>query len=418
MPIELEIAVVDEERQRCLYCGRQTPKGRKGEHILPAAIGGALTLNAVKRNRVCQPCNNTALSRIDEELCARSFLSAIASRVLDKPLWQAWDVDEPGRHQLVEANAIWRPDGSLSALKTYPQVTFELDGPEVRGDAPDFREFGLEHSSKSLIQAVRNCYARHRNGKKAIHFQRVRSDIVPETCRLSPRVFTRNTIRDVARNVRDESFILRYATQRDKLFALQSLHDLSRLQLRSWSNLPGSREPPIAFFFDAGDTMRALMKIGLNLLAAFCDDTPVTFDSFRDAIRVIRDEHGPVHPRVLRANGFIAANDIHNATGNESEHSFQIYHQGGVWFVHASFFGGLCGSLVRVPGPNREKWQCLNIIAPIHSTEWIVEKSPIFPAVKLPIVRWADGGNVVPSLQLENKGSQLIIEYSIRRKQA
>jgi 5-methylcytosine-specific restriction endonuclease McrA len=80
--------VIVEARHLCLYCGEPTNKGRKGEHIVPEAIGGALTLNDVSSRVVCQKCNSGVLSVLDKELCSRSYLSAIASQVIDAHLWQ------------------------------------------------------------------------------------------------------------------------------------------------------------------------------------------------------------------------------------------------------------------------------------------------------------------------------------------
>src|SRR5262245_9241439 len=67
-------------KRPCLYCGEPTGRGRKGEHIVPEAIGGALTLNDVSTRAVCPKCNSGVLAQLDRELCSRSFLSAIASK--------------------------------------------------------------------------------------------------------------------------------------------------------------------------------------------------------------------------------------------------------------------------------------------------------------------------------------------------
>ena len=75
----------------CMYCGTPTGKGNRGEHIIPTALGGALSLNDQGDKRVCAKCNNGVLSQIDRELCSRSYLSVVASQELASHLWQTWD---------------------------------------------------------------------------------------------------------------------------------------------------------------------------------------------------------------------------------------------------------------------------------------------------------------------------------------
>ena len=56
-------------RKPCVYCGGEVRGVSKGEHVIPKALGAALTMNTV-----CKDCNN-AFSDIDKELCSRSLLS-------------------------------------------------------------------------------------------------------------------------------------------------------------------------------------------------------------------------------------------------------------------------------------------------------------------------------------------------------
>ena len=71
-----------------MYCGEHTKGVKKGEHLIPDAIGGTLSTKDV-----CDQCNNL-LSDIDRELCSRSPLSFVAAKEIDGHVWQAWDVDE------------------------------------------------------------------------------------------------------------------------------------------------------------------------------------------------------------------------------------------------------------------------------------------------------------------------------------
>jgi len=159
--------VILKVKRVCLYCGEPTKRGRKGEHVVPAAIGGALTLNDVSNRAVCPKCNAGVLSQLDKELCSRSYLSVIASREIGAHLWQAWDVDHESNNLLVEARPAWAADETLNSLVCYPQITLERSGPGVRGDSQEFRQFGEEDATKVLFQAVRHCFRSIVQAKKA-----------------------------------------------------------------------------------------------------------------------------------------------------------------------------------------------------------------------------------------------------------
>ena len=111
-------------------------RGDKGEHIVPEAIGCTLTLNDFPGHLVCRHCNCGLFSRLDNELCRRSYLSIIASQELGTPIWQSWDVDHAGGNQLIEARPVWT-NGKLTDLITCPQITFGSGTPEYRGDADE-----------------------------------------------------------------------------------------------------------------------------------------------------------------------------------------------------------------------------------------------------------------------------------------
>jgi HNH endonuclease len=191
-------------KYECLYCGEPTRRGRRtqGEHIIPEAIGGALTLNGVSDRRVCTDCNTGVLSQIDNELCRRSILSVVASYEIDSRVWQAWDIDHEAKDLLLEARPLWGNGGKLRSLALYPQLTFEQSGPDIRGDREEFRDFGMGDSAKVLFKAIRHCYGRHRSGdKRALFFE----PICPETVReyrFAPRMFTPHSIQEAAQRLK------------------------------------------------------------------------------------------------------------------------------------------------------------------------------------------------------------------------
>lgn len=410
--------VMSTAKHRCIYCGEPAKRGRKGEHVVPEAIGGALTLNDVPNRVVCPTCNSGILSHLDRELCSRSYLSVIASREIGAHLWQAWDVDHESRNLLVEARPAWASDFSLSSLVCYPQITFERRGPEARGDSEEFQQFGQPDATRVLFQAVRHCFGRYRDGEKgALNLERVRSGVIRDGYRLAPRIFTPHPIGEVARNVRRQSFVLRFVYEEDKHFALQTLPNLNDgRQLGKWVHKLGSRYPTICFFFDVGDTMRALMKLGLNLIASHCPNTPVNNDSFASSIRIIRGAAGQIPPRVLDSNGFVRPEDVEQIKGPKSTHSFRLVHMDGKWHVYSSFFGGQLASYVRVPGPNHEDWVCADIVAPLGSKKWDVQTSRILRYAKRPRVEWNNSRTLLPSIKFHRTVSSVSVELVKKKR--
>lgn len=405
------------DERHCLYCGSPTKRGRRGEHLIPEAIGGALTLNDVSDRVVCARCNNGVLSQLDKELCSRSYLSAVASQQIDAHLWQAWDVDHEAKNLLVEDRPLWMTDGALHSLVCFPQVVSDRKGPHARGDFEECCEFGREDYSPVLFQAVRHCFGRYRSGEKgALHFERVRSDIERGGYRLPPRIFTRASISAVAQNIRKQSFVLRFGSEEDMGLVLDSLPNLGNSrQLNKWAIMLGTYSPTISFFFDVGETMRALMKLGLNLIAAFCPNTPVNHRSFADPIEVIRGEV-QIPARVVSANGFVHAEDIHAISAPGNAHSFRLAHVDDQWHVFSSFFGGRIGTHIRVPGPNHEEWKSADIVAPLRSKNSEVSTSPILPFMKNPRVAWRNASVITPSFKLRNSESSLVVGRVKKKK--
>lgn len=190
----------------CIYCGGNVGRVRKGEHVIPAAIGGALTIKTV-----CQACNNS-FSRIDEELCSRSVLSMVASQELDSHLWQVWDVDHAAGNLFLEAS----PDWSAKSFKLYPQVVFERNGPQIRGDYQEMIRFGNEAFQQVLVKGMLRACGRFKAGlPRWLH--RERMPLNPDLARqyrLPPRIFVRHSITELANLEPEQESIIR-STLRD-----------------------------------------------------------------------------------------------------------------------------------------------------------------------------------------------------------
>ena len=394
----------------CIYCGGKVTKERRGEHIVPEAIGGELTLKEKAGKSVCGRCNNEILSVLDSELCRRSHLSLIASQEIDSSLWQVWDIDHSARELLVEARPEWE-DGELRSLFNYPQMIFETAGPQIRGDADEMERFGKDGVLNVVIRAVYSAFERYNAGKtRVFHFERVRTDLSSRGYRLPPRVYSRHSIVEIAEDIQGQSFVFRYLTEADRRFALRAMSQLdlgNKKQFNRSALYLGSRVPSVSVFFDLGLTVRAMMKIAFNLLAAHCTNTIVNRDTFPQVTRLIRGEQPPT-PRHIAGNGFVHAEDVEDLA-RPGCHCFRITSLENEWVVYMSFFGGRIGGTVSFPGPNQEEWNTMEIVAPLHSKEWTATPSRLFQPLKVR-VEWSKHEAITPSLKLQYAQTRMLVE--------
>lgn len=395
----------------CIYCAGEVRNVRKGEHVIPACIGGTRTISQLCRGRfVCNKCNNGRLSQLDSELCLRSPLSIIAAREIGGFLWQSWDVDHSANNLLLEA----RPDFAGQAMVVFPQMIFEESGPELRGDSEEMQRFGHENFSRVFIRRMREAFhACHRGKKGRIHTKRIPDGLRwGESFRYPPRVFSRKPIDQFLEGM---SFDLHYAFSQDKRFALDQLRDWSAAKtFRRFDVQIGSKSPSIRCTYDLGMTWCALAKLSLNLVAAFCPNTPVDRTSFFPFVRAIMGET-PVVPELLASNGFVHAADA-QPMKVAGAHAFRLLHVDGWWTVYSCFFGGSIAARMRFPGESREPWRYADITAPINSKDWTVAHGKILPLVRAPRVEWLDPGQIIPSVGMVNVHWEARLEASPRKR--
>jgi hypothetical protein len=396
--------------RKCMYCGGNVTKEKRGEHIVPAAIGGELTLKEAAGKSVCPKCNNEVLSVLDTELCRRSHLSVIASQEIDSRLWQAWDIDHSARELLVEARPEWK-DGELRQLFNYPQMIFETAGPQIRGDAEEMERIGKDKVLNVMIRAVYSAFERYNAGKKRVlHFERVRTDLSSRGYRLPPRVYSPHSFAEIGEDIHGQSFVMRYLTESDRHFALRSMSQLdvgNKKQFNRSALYLGSRVPSISTYFDLGLTVRAMMKIAVNLLAAYCTNTAVNCDTFPQVTRLILGEQHP-NPFLIAGNGFVHAEDVEELA-RPGCHSFRLTRLESEWIVYMSFFGGRIGGAVSFPGPTQEEWNTMEIVAPIHSKVWRVTKSRLYQPLKVRF-EWSNHEAIMPSLKLQYAQARMLVE--------
>ncbi len=394
----------------CIYCGQKVGRVKRGEHVIPEAIGGSVRIKTV-----CHPCNNQ-FSVIDTELCSRSPLSLVASQVLDDQIWQVWDVDHASGNLLLEA----QPDWSNKCLRQYPQVVFAPTGPRVYGDYRAMRQFGVEDYRKVLIKSMLKAFHHAEAGESRwLHLERIElTQAISQSCRFPPRVFAKNTIWELARRLaRNEraSFFLRFQSQSDRRQAMNSLDNwgVAAIGFRGVQVRRGSNFPTFHWHYDAAKTLRALAQIAINVLARQCDRTPVNRDAFRDVIRIVRGETR-VHPALLRENGFVWPCDIQTIAEPGGGHSFRFIHIHGNWLVYFSFFGGRVAAFLRFPGPSNEDWNQMDVRSPIRSAQWDVATAKLFQPLAVRI-EWQDLTKIAPSVGMFHVSSNLRANYLRRR---
>lgn len=395
----------------CMYCGKPVGRVKKGEHVVPEAIGGAVTIA-----NVCQKCNNR-VSDIDRELCSRSPLSLVASQAVGGGIWQCWDLDEKSGNLLIEGRLVW--DSERLAYKhvlQYPQVIFESGEPQIRGDLQEMLHSGPDDFQWIVHKAIRKAFQRHKHGEKRfIHFEHIEPNAqIARGYRFPPRAFWRHTISEIGRDLlkgRVPAFILRYINKSDCRHALNAIDNW---ELRSTSRRVeirrGSRVPPVRCYHDAGKVLRALTKIAINLLVLYCKKTPVNSVTFRDAFGRITG-NTPVTIEMIKTNGFVLPSDIASIAGSNGEHSFRLMYDSGYWNVFSSFFGGKIGTFVSFPGRSNEIWRSADVVAPISSKDWSVDESNILRPLSCRIM-WSDLLNKLPSLEFVSTGSEIHIERS------
>jgi hypothetical protein len=392
--------------KQCLYGGGPAthPKRGVGEHIVPDAIGGVCTLLNTSGHLVCENCNTGPLSHADEELCGRSYLSLVASQELEARLWQAWDIDHDSENLLVEARPRW-VDGVLQHLAAYPQIVFEKSGPQIRGDVEEMESFGREKYTQVLLEGVRRTLEAFNKGKRrGLKYEMVMSNAARKGNRYAPRIYAPYSIKEVQQYGKRRQYRLRFITEEDKEFAVKALANMADWKpFTEFKERLGSKVPSFSINYDPVLSMKGLMKIGLNLLAAYCEKTAVNFTSFNEAIRQILEKQAD--PSMLLAgNGFVKAEGIQDIAV-AGAHTFRLVYfntdvlgKAGQWVIYSCFFGGRIGGIISLPGPDKEEWETLDIAAPINSKEWLLTKSGLFQPLRVQ-VETTDAKRIVPSLK-------------------
>lgn len=349
------------KKKQCIYCGQDVHGVRKGEHVVPQALGTTVVIP-----RVCKKCNNNELSQLDKELTSASPLHIAARKELDIIGDNVWDYNAQ-LNLAIEG----RLANDLSVVVQWPQVVLDEGQSIFCYDIQEVEKVGLqvcyEAFHSQLLKAVETV---HRNDRRP-KFRWSSIPNLPRRGRFPPRVFTRHRCDDLHGDI---SFECRYhgnIDQNNVLSRLEKLHiDINNTKEFS---MKGVIDPEAATSYRPRWILRALVKIGINLLAYVMKDD-FQRDAFSDATQfVLRDIGGS--PSIIEC-GFLNKEITKSLGCPHNAHKFILQHDRN-WALDCSFFGGIIGATVSFPGQNWGNIRRIEIVAPLGSSDWEVCKSQI-----------------------------------------
>lgn len=346
----------------CIYCKGEVKGVRKGEHVVPDALG----VNATIR-RVCTDCNINELSRLDKELVTASPLSIAARKALNTNGENVWDYSAKLDLALEGRLA----DDLDDVVVRWPQVVLDRDQWGIFFDVEEMEKIGLqiylETFHRRLLEAVLT--VRENNNRPKLRWRSLQNP--PRRGRFPPRIFTRHSCDDLSKGI---SFECRYHGKIDQNQILTTLEnwriDVDDLQE---SREDGVNDPEQATSYRPRWINRALVKIGINLLAYVMQDE-FPQDKLDEAIRFVRYDAGR-GPSSLEC-GFLRHDVTVQLGCPEDAHKFRLQHDQN-WTLDCSFFGGAIGATIAFPGPRWNKARRVDIVAPIGSNEWEIHQSQV-----------------------------------------
>lgn len=380
----------------CMYCmsPMQEVHPRKGEHIIQEALGGRRVLP-----NVCQTCNN-GFSDIDMEFASRSPMCLLIWRVLGTGADWIWDYD-PTDGLVLEGHL--QPDSDSPRL--WPQVILDKDRISFRADLAELKAVGHQRYIETFwrfLMCARDGLRSHRKGR---YWTWEQVGIPPRVGQFPPRVCCRRHFGDISAKTR---FVCRYYGRVDKNEILWRLDNWRPLEKPlALEERIGVFDPETVFSMRPVYILRALVKMGVNMLAHTCSKTVVCRETFRDAIEFITGVSycGP-EPAT---SGFVLNEAVADLECPPASHKLRLTHECGFWHVDAAYFGGRIGTTVTFPGPCYEDWRTVEVTVPLHSKQW---KREVFKTIRPRTmnVEWNAWNRVIPSVPMKNIVSTLRFE--------
>lgn len=386
----------------CIYCGGPVRRLKKGEHVIPEALGTTVTLKTV-----CTVCNN-AMSEIDKELVWESPIRLVSWEVLGGHCNDTLDFDAR-RNLALEARVL---PGYVSTV-LWPQVVFEPKAPGFYADLMELKAVGLERFCKVFHGHLMRARRTLQDGSKRPRWLWHKRPKPPRQGQYPPRVFTRHTWDEFSDKMH---FECRYVGSLDKGRLLHVLDNWRPFEGETFVQEDfGVVDPESFLSLRPRFILRALVKIGVNLLAHLCEKTAVDRTTFAKATAFARYDNvtGPDE----RTSGFVVNADIQALGCPPKAHKFRLTYDEFSWHLLCSFFGGRIGAAVSFPGRSVETWRREEIVVPLYSNEWTVETSPILLLTRCRI-EWTDVSRIVPSVRMVNPTVEIRHELARRPRKS
>lgn len=334
---------------------------RRGEHVVPEALGMTVTIR-----KVCNDCNNNELSRLDKELVSASPLHLAAREVLDINGNNIWDYNAQ-LDLAIEGRLVENP----RAVVQWPQIILDEEQSVFCYDLEEVNQVGLnnfyEMFRRRLLTAVES--VRRNEHRPKLRWCSIPN--LPRRGRFPPRVFTRHKCDDLRDGI---SFECRYHGSIDQQDTLSRLEKW-QVDLNSTKEIvmKGVIDPEVATSYRPRWILRALVKVGINLLAYVMGDD-FSRIAFSNAIRFVRYDagEGPLSSEC----GFMHKDSTETLECPQGAHKFLLQYDDN-WALDCSFFGGIIGATVSFPGCSWRNIRKIEVIAPLGSSEWEVSKSQV-----------------------------------------
>lgn len=352
---------------------------------------------------MCPKCNNGVLSDLDKELCSKSPLAFLVLQHIGTPFQYIWDVDQ-GEKYLLETN----PTRDLQGARLWPQAVFHRGEPRFHADGEEMGRVGPNRMLTAFHEHLRVAWWAMQHGleRKVWIWERIHNppSLYP------PRVFVRRAFQDFSPQMH---FICRYANAADRNLVLRQV---SRWRLRTKNSksgvVLGSKYPAIRYSFDAFFVLRALVKIGLNILVW---QSSGSFDPprFVQAIEFVARGTSYTSP-IWETGGFTLPSQVSAIRCPQRAHKFRLLFDRGWYYLVCVFFGGHMGATVKFPGPSPSDWRTLDVTAAMGSESMEAQPSSLLlPAWESScpwprLVTWSVS-DMLPTLPFINERAKLTI---------
>lgn len=172
--------------KQCIYCEGRLVNIGDGEHVIPDALGGNLTIKTV-----CNDCNNK-FSLLDNELLSHLLVRLVACREQPAKLLPVWDYD-PSSDLAIESHM------KNGEAVPFPQVILNDRQPEFHADYDDLRYNSFDAFRKFYLLLTRA--RQNPNPKRAPKWIWEPLVNAPRRGKFPPRIYSKHRIFDLTRSL-------------------------------------------------------------------------------------------------------------------------------------------------------------------------------------------------------------------------